>query len=105
MTAAQSLSIYELINRHFKNEVYSKAFVNELELVIAEESEKGSQVFAGKSFFELLRKDIELIRQELKTTSAEVRYELRSEVNRLQIWIFGAIFASAGLIIAVLKII
>ncbi len=43
MTATQSLKLYDLFLRHFKNEADAKAFVSELEIVLEEKSENYSK--------------------------------------------------------------
>ena len=50
-----------------------------------------------------LRAEIAGVRAELRTEIAGVRTELAQAAQRLIIWLVGAIFAAAGLIVALLR--
>ncbi len=48
MTATQSLRLYDLFLKHFKNDADAKAFVNELEIVLGEKSNKDDRTYSNK---------------------------------------------------------
>ena len=48
MTATQSLNLYNLTLRHFKNEADAKAFLEEIELVVKNKFDNKKEVLATK---------------------------------------------------------
>ncbi|HXL58746.1 MAG TPA: hypothetical protein VN958_20930 [Chitinophagaceae bacterium] len=57
----------------------------------------------------LLRKDIDILKIELKAeiekSSLRVENNLKSEINKLIIWIVATIFAAAALILTIAKLV
>ncbi len=53
---------------------------------------------------ELLRKDFQLLREEVKTRLAETKSEIKSEINKLIIWIIGTFLAGGSLMILIAKL-
>ncbi len=104
MTATQSLRLYDLFLRHFKNEADAKAFVSELEIVLEEKSKNDSKTYSNKNEIELLRKDFQLLREEVKTGLAETKSEIKSEINKLIIWIIATFLAGGSLMIVIAKV-
>ena len=79
MTATQSFKIYEILQRHFKNDADAKIVVNEIEEVIDQKFEKEKKYLSTKE-------DIFLIREGLLKFQLEV--EKRFNANIL--WIVGS---------------
>ncbi|MEO8961481.1 MAG: hypothetical protein ABI325_06355 [Ginsengibacter sp.] len=48
MTATQSLRLYDLFLKHFKNDADAKAFVNELDIALEEEADKDDKTYTIK---------------------------------------------------------
>ncbi|MDQ6812448.1 MAG: hypothetical protein M3040_01715 [Bacteroidota bacterium] len=71
MTATQSLRIYEILQRHFGNDADAKIVVEEIEQVVSNKFTEEKENIATKPEVMLLRKDIEIFRQEVKTGFAE----------------------------------
>jgi hypothetical protein len=104
MTATQSLRLYDLFLKHFKNDADAKAFVNELEIVLEERSERDNKTYSNKNEIELLRKDFQILREEVKAGLAETKSELKTEINKLVIWIVATFLAGGGLMILIVKL-
>lgn len=60
--------------------------------------------FQPRSDIQELKYHIELLRQETKTGLAETKSDLKSEINKLIIWIVATMFAAAALMITIAKI-
>ncbi len=108
MTATQSLRIYDLLLKYFNNDADAKAFVNELDTALTEKKYSDEKIYSTKNEIEGLRKDMEkefqLMRQETRTGFAELESKIKSEINKLIIWIVATFFAGGGLMIAIAKI-
>lgn len=104
MTATQSLKLFEISKRYFQNENDARSFVEEIETVVDNKFNFEKERFAPASYIDKLDNKIELLRQEMKTGFAEVKSELRAEFNRQLIWLVGVMFALAGIIITVIKL-
>ena len=48
MTADQSLKLFEIVNRHFKNEEDARAFVSEIDKLVTERSKEEARYSATK---------------------------------------------------------
>ncbi len=48
MTADQSLKLFEIVNRHFKNDEDSKAFVTEIDKLVSERTKEEARFSATK---------------------------------------------------------
>lgn len=104
MTATQSLKLYDILLKYFKNDTDAKAFVNELEIVLNEKSFNDEKVYSNKNEIEILKKEIEILRQETKTGFAETKSEIKTEINKLIIWIVATFLAGGALMITIAKI-
>jgi hypothetical protein len=104
MTATQSLKIYDVLLRHFKSDEDARTVVQEIEQIVAEKFSQEKENIAPKSEILLLRKDMELLRQEIKTGLAESESRIKSEINKLIVWIVATMFASGGFFIIIAKI-
>ena len=108
MTATQSIKLYELFRRYFQNENDAKTFIEEVENIVDKKVDTEKQNYSTKSEVELLRKDMQALRIELKSdienSSLRVENNLKSEINKLIVWIVATIFATSALILAVAKL-
>jgi hypothetical protein len=91
VTASQTLKIYEILNKHFKNEEDAKALVTEIEQVIDVKFDSAKDRLATKE---------DLIREIGKL---EVRVE-QGFKDQLK-WIIVLMFGFSSLIIALIKLI
>jgi len=104
MTASQSLKIYEILKRYFNNDADAKVVVQEIEQIVSEKFKEEKENLAQKLEILLLRKDIEIFRQEVKTGFAESESRMKSETNKLIIWIIATMLASGALFITLAKV-
>lgn len=104
MTASQSLKIYNVLLRHFKSEEDANIVVQEIEQIVAGKFAEEKENVAPKSQIMLLSKEIELLRQEMKTGFAESESRMKSELNKLIIWIVATMLASGALFITIAKV-
>jgi len=86
MTATQSLNLYNLSLRYFKNEADATAFVKELEFVIDDKVMVGN-----KNYENLLHKDLEIIRGEMarKEDLVAIRTEIAQSKTDMIKWFFA----------------
>ncbi len=104
MTATQSLQIYEVIQRNFNNDADAKIVVQEIEQIVSEKFLEEKENIALRSEIMLMRKDLEVLRQEMKTGFAESESRIKSEINKLIVWIIATMFGAAVLIITLAKL-
>lgn len=76
MTASQSLNLYNLSLRYFKNEADAKAFVSEIELIVDNKFENKKDILATKADISNLELKIADLRTELKTEMKEQKSEM-----------------------------
>lgn len=81
MTAAQSLTIYDILNKHFKNASDAKQVVTEIEFVIDAKLEQKKEVLATKDD---IRKVEEKLNDQFK-------------------WLVGTMVALVSLSLAIIK--
>jgi len=104
MTSIQSLRLYDLLLKYFNNDADAKAFVSELEIALKENHSNNEKIYTTKNEIDILKKDIEIFRQETKTGFAETKSELKTEINKLIVWIVATFLAGGGLMIVIAKI-
>lgn len=101
MTAAQTLKLFEIINKYFKNEADAKAFISEIEATINNKFEDSRNILATKEDIVRLegRLDGKLtgLKGELTTALAESKVEIIK-------WMVGVSIAVVGLILAFAKL-
>ena len=98
------MKIYEILQRHFNNDADARIVVQEIEQVVENKLNREKENLAAKPEIMLLRKDIEIFRQEVKTGFAESEGRMKSEINKLIIWIIATMFASGALFITLAKV-
>lgn len=108
MTATQSLKIYEILQRHFNNDADARIIVQEIEQIVENKFETRINELSPKSEVQLLRKDMETMRVELsakiESSSLRVENNLKSEINKLIIWIIATMFGAGALFITMAKL-
>jgi len=117
MTETQSLRIIDFFKHHT---ILNQSSVNEflviVDEVVKEEVNVIQETTASKIEVEFCNKDIQLLqqetrgefnllRQEMKTMNAEFKAEIRSDLNKHLVWIFGALITIATLAMGIAKII
>jgi hypothetical protein len=86
MNATQSFKIYEILQKHFKNDADAKALVAEIE-----------EVIEGKI---AAKKDVLATKEDI--SRLEVLFEKR--FNSLVMWLVGTALVTVGLIFTVIKL-
>ena len=93
MNATQSFKIYEILQKHFKDDADAKAVVAEIEQVIESKIAEKKDVLATKE---------DISRLDLRITGLEVLFEKR--FNNLVMWLVGTALVTVGLIFTVIKL-
>ena len=60
--------------------------------------------YSNKNEIELLSNDFQILREEVKAGLAETKSELKTEINKLIIWIVGTFLAGGSLMILIAKL-
>ncbi len=60
MTAEQSLKLFEIVNRHFKNEEDARAFVSEIDKLVTERSKEETRYSATKEDVSAAKIDLKM---------------------------------------------
>jgi len=117
MTETQSLRIIDFFKHHNTlNQSNVNEFLVIVDEVVKEEVKVIKETTASKIEVEFCNKDIQLLhqetrgefnllRQEMKTMNAEFKAEIRSDLNKHLVWIFGALITIATLVMGIAKII
>ncbi len=105
MTATQYVKLYDFFRNQLNVEdVKAKVFVEEVERIVESKFETEKDKFSSKSDIQELKFEVNILRQEIKTAMAETKSELKSEINKLIVWIVATMFASAALIVTIAKL-
>ncbi len=94
MTAAQSLKIYEVLEKHFGNTADATTVVTEIEQIIEAKLEAQKDVLATKD--DIRRLDVRI---------AEVQTGLYEKLNDQFKWLVGIIVAVVSLAVAIIKLV
>ncbi len=92
MSTSQTVEIYKILNRYFKNEEDATRVVSELELVIDNKFEEKKSVLATKE-------DLKDLRQEMN----DLRVELISKLNDHFKWTIASLLSVGAFIVALIK--
>lgn len=92
MTATQSLKIYEILYKHFKNDADAKTVVQEIEVIIENKFEKEKSILSTKE-------DIHLLRLEISKFQTDVEKRFNTNI----IWTVTTGLAVVGLIFTIIK--
>ena len=93
MTATQSFKIYEILQRHFKNNDDAKVVVQEIEQIIEAKLESKSEVLATKA-------DIAALKEELPKFQIDVEKRFNNNI----LWVVGSAIGGVGLIFSMIKL-
>ena len=100
MTTTQSFKIYEILQRHFKNNDDAKVVVQEIEQIIETKIENKSNILATKGDLSLLKEDSSL----LKEAILKFQIEVEKGFNSIIIWTVGTGIGIVALIVSMIKI-
>lgn len=105
MTAAQHIKFYDFFRQQLNlDDAKAKVFVEEVEKIIDQKFDSEKQNFASMNSVEKVDFKIDMLRQEVKTIAAETKSEIKSEINKLIVWIIATMFASGAFFITLAKI-
>ncbi len=93
MNSTQSFRIYEILQKHFKDDADAKAVVSEIEQIIENKIAEKKDVLATKD---------DIAKLDIKFGSLEVLFERR--FNNLIMWLVGTALVTVGLIFTVIKL-
>ena len=93
MTATQSLKIYEILQRHFKNEADAKVVVQEIETIIDNKFDKEKNNLASKD-------DINRLEKLILQNQAAIEKRFTTTI----ITIITTVIAVTGIAVAVIKL-
>jgi hypothetical protein len=93
MTATQTLKLYEILHKHFKNDADAKVVVQEIEVLIDNKFEKEKNLLSTKEDISLLRQDF-----------LKAQLEIEKRLNNIIIWIVASALASAGILLTIIKL-
>ena len=97
VTTSQILKIYELLNKHFKNDEDAKVLVQEIEQVIAVKFQSKKDRLATKA-------DMTSLKQELKDDIARVEIRIEQGFKDQLKWIIVLMLGFTSLITALVKL-
>ena len=100
MTGTQSLKIYEILQRHFKNDADAKIMETEIEEIIDHKFENEKGLIATKGDIYLLKEEISLLRQDI----LKIQTEFEKRMNTMIMWNVGTGVGIVGLIFTVIKL-
>ena len=78
--------------------------MQEIEQIVSEKFLEEKENIAPRSEIMLMRKDLEILRQEMKTGFAESESRIKSETNKLIVWIIATMFGAGALFITLAKL-
>ncbi|MDI9365308.1 MAG: hypothetical protein QM541_10185 [Flavobacterium sp.] len=105
MTAAQHIKFYDFFRQQLNiDDAKAKVFVEEVEKIIEQKFDSEKVNFSPRTDIQELKQEMNMLRQEMKTISAETKSEIKSEINKLIVWIIATMFASGAFFITLAKI-
>jgi hypothetical protein len=93
MTATQSLRLYEILLKHFKNDADAKVVVNEIEEVIDNKFEREKNLLATKEDMNLLRQDL-----------LKFQVEMEKRFTTTILTIVTTVIAVVGIAVVIIKL-
>ena len=110
MTTAQAFTLNTLLRPLFTNEGDTKQLLTVVEDVYDDKVNIIKKEFSTVSELSLVRKDIDGLKREVENlkfeiekSSLRVENNLKSEINKLIVWIIGIIFTAAAVFFALSK--
>src|SRR5690349_4172197 len=96
MTATQSLKLYQIASKYFKNENDASAFISEIEAVVDNKIDQKKDVLATKE-------DIGNVRSEINKLRTDIAESKANTIKWMFIFWIGQIGALLGIILLFLK--
>jgi len=93
MTTTQSFRIYEVLQRHFKNNDDAKIIVQEIEQIVEAKIESRANILATKG-------DIALLKEDLLKFQIDVEKRFYNSI----LWIVGTGVGVVGLVFSIIKL-
>lgn len=93
VTTSQTFKIYELLNKHFKNDEDAKALVQEIELVIDGKFQAEKDRLATKA-------DISLLKEDIIKLETRIEQGFKDQFK----WLIVLMLGFSSLIIALIKL-
>ena len=93
MNATQSFKIYEILQRHFKNDADAKIVVAEIEQIIDNKFDKEKNILSTKEDIHLLRQDV-----------LKFHVDVEKRFNTMILWTVGTGVGVVGLIFSIIKL-
>ena len=103
MTATQSIRLYDLFRKHFRDDADAKIMINEVVAIIDERFQTEKQNFTTVAEGKQIEFKIDLLRQEMKTGFSESESKIKTELNKLIIWMVATFIGGGGLMIVIAK--
>lgn len=97
MTVSQTLKLYEIANKYFKNEVDSKAFVDEIESAVDNKFHRETDRLASRLDMSELKGEL---KQDIKTLEVKIEQGFKDQLK----WLIILMLGFASLIITVIKL-
>ena len=98
MSSAQSLKVYDILNKHFKNDADSKIVIEGVEMIIDKKMDQSKDILATKKDLHevmiITKKDIHELRAELKGDIHELRTEFLEKINEVRTELLEKIYKS-----------
>ena len=105
MTSTQYIRLYDFFKQelHIEDDAKAKVFIEEVEKIVDNKFDDEKNSFSPRSDIQELKHQMELLKHETRTTMAEGFSNVKSEINKLIIWIVSTGIAIVGLLLAFLK--
>ena len=108
MDSTHSLRLFDIFLRLSGRGNDATIFVQEIEQIVDERFEQEKKQFSSKSEVEMLKKDMDAMEMRMtsKIENAILKSEsnLKSEINKLLIWIVATVLGAGAFILAIAKI-
>lgn len=89
MTATQTLKIYQILHKHFKNEEEASLVVKEIEELVDKKIDQRKETLSTKEDIYTLKMDI-----------SGFRIEMEKRFNQMIVWTVSTGIATVGLVLA-----
>ncbi len=104
MTAAQHIKFYDFFRQQLNlDDAKAKIFVEEVDKIVENKFDTEKDKFSPRTDIQDLKHEMNMLRQEMKTIAAKTKSEIKSEINKLIVWIIATVFASGAFFIAIAK--
>lgn len=99
MTTTQSFKIYEILQRHFKNNEDAKVVVQEIEQIVEAKIESKFNILTTKGDLALIKEDIFMFKEDFY----KFQINVEKRFNSLILWVVGTGIAVVALIFTMMK--